>query len=137
MRMRRGLGYLILALGMAACTSTETLLASRGHGGRSFVFAANYNRTYDASLETLAQERLKIIRRDKEKGYLVAGDTIRFLSGGGRVAIFLYRLDPLKTQVEIHSQPFVRFYLPTAYWAAQRRVSAIREGIREKIERKN
>jgi hypothetical protein len=112
------------------CTTTKDVLSARGRGGDVFVVMSSYPKVYEAAVETVERSDLKIIRKDKAEGEVVASDTIRFFNGGGRVAIYLQELSPSKTQVEIHSEPFIRFPSPTVYWAARKRSAEIQAGIR-------
>lgn len=73
----------------ACTTTTESLLASRGHEGRVFTYPADYDRVFNAAVEAARSRRLKMIRRDRKEGLLLASDTIRWLNGGGRIALFL------------------------------------------------
>lgn len=123
-------GLVLGAFLLGGCTTTKDILSDRGRGGDVFVVMSSYPKVYEAVVETVERKDLKIIRKDKDEGAVVASDTIRFLNGGGRVAIYLRELSPAKTQIEIHSEPFIRLPSPTAYWAARKRSTEIQAGIR-------
>ncbi|MBI4549479.1 MAG: hypothetical protein HY714_00935 [Candidatus Omnitrophica bacterium] len=114
----------------AGCTTTKDILSDRGRGGDVFVVMSSYPKVFEAAVETVERKDLKIIRKDKDVGAVVASDTIRFFNGGGRVAIYFQELSPSKTQVEIHSEPFIRLPSPTVYWAARKRSAELQSGIR-------
>lgn len=128
------MGVILAVVFFGGCTTTESLLDSRGKGqGEAFVCTASYQRAYDTAVGTLKQRRLKILRKDKRKGYILASDTIRLLNGGGRIAVFLYELGPSKTQVEVYSKPYFFIPTPTIYWAAHRRDVQLRDAIRDAV----
>ena len=118
---------------LAACTDTQSLVTERGKAGRSFTCLASYDRVYDAALETLKRNDFKIIMQDKREGTILASDKIRFLNGGGHVALFFEKVDPAATRVEIHSKPAFFLPIPTVYLAAEQRISKIHEGIHSVI----
>lgn len=123
----------LLAVFLASCTTTQSLLLERGKGGKGFVLQSGYDTAYQATLTVMREQRLKIISKDRKQGYILAGDTIRFLNGGGRVAVFLYELEPSKTQFEIISKPYFFLPLPTIYWAAERRAANLEKNIRAQL----
>lgn len=118
---------------LTGCTTTESLLASRGKEGKVFVCASTYDQVYKAVLQTLRDQRFKIITKDKNQGYVITSDKIRFLNGGGRMAIYLSKLESGGTQVEVLSKPYFFIPTPTIYWAANRRASQIQEGINRNL----
>lgn len=125
--------FFLLGFVLSSCTTTDSLLAERGKGGKIFVCQAGYEEAYQAALSAMKVRRLKVIRKDKKRGAIVASDTIRFLNGGGRVAVYLSELEPAKTQIEIQSRPYFFIPTPTIYWAAERRASLLEEDIRASL----
>lgn len=130
---KKNIAVVLLALFLPGCTTTQALLSERGKGGKGFVLQSGYDTAYQAALTVMREQRLKIISKDRKQGYILAGDTIRFFNGGGRVAVFLYELEPSKTQFEILSKPYFFLPLPTIYWAAERRASNLEKNIRAKL----
>lgn len=130
MKRAEFLAFFLLSVLLPACTTTESLLTERGKGGKVFVCQAGYDRAYETALSVMRARRLKILRKDKKQGYVLAGDIIRFFNGGGRVAVYLYELEPAKTQIEVQSKPYFFIPTPTIYWAAERRAAALEKDIR-------
>ncbi len=130
MKKTKFIAVILLTFFLPACTTAESLLTERGKGGKVFVCQAGYDRAYQATLSVMRTRHLKVIRKDKKQGYILASDTIRFLNGGGRVAVYLYELEPSKTQIEIQSKPYFFIPTPTIYWAAKRRASSLEKDIR-------
>lgn len=125
----RAIAAALFIAALPACANTQDMLAQKGKGGRAFTCLASYDRVYDATVQALEQRDFKIIIKDKREGTIVASDKIRFLNGGGRVAIFIERVDPSTTRLELHSKPAFFMPIPTSYLAAEQRISKIHEGI--------
>lgn len=122
---------LLAATFLSGCATSESLLSKRGRGGNVFTCQAEYGQVYDEVLHIFKKERLRVIRRDRKKGEIIGGDTIRFLNGGGRIAVFLHRRGPSDTKVEVHSEPFLLVPLPTYYISARKRGLLIREELQQ------
>lgn len=131
--MKNRILLLLLTVFLVSCTTTQSLLLERGKGGKGFVLQSGYDTAYQAALTVMREQDLKIISKDRKQGYILAGDTIRFFNGGGRVAVFLYELEPSKTQFEIISKPYFYLPFPTIYWAAERRASNLEKNIRAQL----
>jgi len=124
----------LLCFVLTGCTTAESLIDYKGKGeGEVFVCTASYKRAYETAISTLKKRRLKILRKDKDKGYIIASDTIRLFNGGGRIAVYVYELGPSKTQIEVYSKPYFFIPTPTIYLAAHKRDIEIRDAIREAI----
>ena len=122
MRIKQA-GAVFFCLTLSACTSANSLLASRGHGGQLFVCQGSYSRIFGAAEKMLENPRYEILSQDEEKGQLVAVDRER---GRSRIVIFFYKISPAETQVEIHSSTFMKLPLDAS---GDRKISEIHDGI--------
>jgi len=103
--MRTRLILLTLCTVLAtACTTTETVKKAQGEGSKR-IFPQRYEAVYDAALAVAHKHRIEITEKDPSAGRIMLSHGISLWSWGERIAIFLKRVSPTATEVEIISRP--------------------------------
>ena len=98
-------GALVLAL-LAACASTDTLMAARGKGVKR-TFRYGYDDVYAVALEAAGKRKLQIVDVTTSKDTILLANGASWSSLGERVAVFIIQLNDKTTSVEIVSRPLV------------------------------
>jgi hypothetical protein len=103
MRTRLILLTLCTAL-FSACATTESVKEAQGQG-RKQIFPQRFDAAYDAALAAAQKHRIDVIEQDRATGRIVLSHGLSLWSWGERIAIFLRRVSPTVTEVEIVSKP--------------------------------
>ena len=88
----------------SGCASTESVKQTQGQGvSRSYPYA--YEAVYKATIAAAKTKELEVVEDDKSGGRLILAHGVTLWSWGERIAVFMKRSNPIKTEVEIVSKP--------------------------------
>ena len=108
----------IIALSLQACASHDAARGARGTGQKE-IYAASYDRTWDASISAVETTGGKIVESNKEKGDILASYGVTAFSWGERVAVFLKSIGTKQTEVEVATKRAVATNITAKNWDAK------------------
>ena len=94
---------LALALSVTGCATQRQVATMQGHGSKQS-FNASFDPTWRAAVDGVQQNGLSIVNVDRTRGYIAARRTIRPHTFGENVGIWVNRLAPTQTSVEVVSR---------------------------------
>ena len=95
---------LLLALGLAGCSTPHSVAQQHGQG-RHEAFTADYNTVWSATLGAAACNDLRVLNADRDRGFISARRDMGVAGFGENVAIWVRPLNPDITEVEVVSRP--------------------------------
>ncbi|HWF17819.1 MAG TPA: hypothetical protein VG754_01045 [Verrucomicrobiae bacterium] len=99
-----GLLFVLLAAGfVAGCTSAKTVAKSEGQGARR-TFHVSYETAWMASRGAIADNDLRVIDLDRRKGSILAKRDIGMTTFGENVGVWVRRVAPELTSIEVVSR---------------------------------
>lgn len=103
MKTTFGLIALAFALLSSGCSSPQSVAQMQGQGSKE-VFNAGYERVWNAAHAAAQQGDLYILNADKAHGFISAKRSLQPETFGENVAIWVHRISPTQTQVEVVSR---------------------------------
>src|SRR5688572_23812428 len=91
-----------LALLVCGCSTTGSVAQKRGKGTKQ-VYRAPFDQVWRASVDATQIGDLEILTANREQGYISARRGIRMETFGENVGVWVSRLSPTETQVEVVS----------------------------------
>ncbi len=103
--MRRMELWMLLPVVMllAGCATLSSVQAERGKGSIR-VYPASFETVWEKANQALRILHLGVAESNQKEGYILAETGISASSWGEKVAIFIKKIDPASTQVEIVSR---------------------------------
>ena len=100
--MIAGIG-LALILIVSGCSSTKSVSQMQGQGVKE-VYNASFDAVWRAAVDAAQLGDLRILNADREHGYIAAKRGIRVETFGENVGMWVTRVSPSQTQVEVVSR---------------------------------
>ncbi len=97
------LAALALLLLPTGCSSPQSVAQMQGQGAKE-VYNAGYDRVWSAAHASAQQGDLYILTADKAHGFISAKRSLQPETFGENVAIWVRRISPTQTQVEVVSR---------------------------------
>jgi hypothetical protein len=102
----------VLALVLCGCATQRQVAQLKGHGSRQ-VFRAPFDQVWRAAVDAAQMGELEIVNADRNTGYIASRRGIQVETFGENVGIWVSRLSPTETEVNVVSRQAgpPKFYL--------------------------
>ena len=97
--------FALMALMLAGCAS-EDIRTLQGKGAKR-TFRYEYEEVYAAAQRAVARRKLEVLEDNREAGRLIVKSGTSLTSLGENIGIFVTRLNPRSTSVEVIAKPLV------------------------------
>jgi hypothetical protein len=95
-------GFLFVAF-LTGCATQQRVAQMEGHGKRG-VFNAPYDVVWRAAVDAAQAGELNVVTADKARGYIGAKRGVQMETMGENVGVWVTRVSPSQTQVEVVSR---------------------------------
>ena len=95
-----GLALLVIASG---CSTSKSVSQKQGQGTKQ-AFNAAFDQVWRATVDAAQIGDLRILNADRDQGYIAAKRGIRLQTFGENVGIWITRVSPTQTEVEVVSR---------------------------------
>jgi hypothetical protein len=96
-------GLLMLAFVVSGCSPTSSVAQKQGKGTRQ-VYRAPFDQVWRASVDAAQMGNLEILNANREQGYIAAKRGVQKETFGENVGLWISRVSPTETQVEVVSR---------------------------------
>jgi hypothetical protein len=96
-------GILALAFVVCGCSTTSSVARKQGHGTRH-VYRAPFDQVWRAAVDAAQIGDLEILKANREQGYIAAKRGVQKETFGENVGVWVSRVSPTETQVEVVSR---------------------------------
>jgi len=101
--MKTMFGIVALALMLSGCSTPQSVSRMEGKGNAQ-IFDAGYDRVWSAATAAAQEDDLYILNSDKSHGFISAKRSLRPDTFGENVGIWVQRVSPTQTRVEVVSR---------------------------------
>lgn len=102
--MSHSLAFLLmLAFSASGCATISTVEAARGSGPAQ-IYEYPYDHVYDIAVNSLREQKIKIVEENRETGTILAKKGMSLLSWGEKMAVFVSKINDHETRVEVISR---------------------------------
>ncbi|HKQ39379.1 MAG TPA: hypothetical protein VJ063_14975 [Verrucomicrobiae bacterium] len=101
--MKTIVGIFVLAFVVCGCSTTSSVAKKQGHGTRQ-VYRAPFDQVWRAAVDAAQIGNLEILNANREQGYIAAKRGIQKETFGENVGLWVTRMSPTETQVEVVSR---------------------------------
>lgn len=103
MKNSTGILALALALIVCGCSSTSSVARKQGRGTQQ-VYRAPFDQVWRAAVDAAQIGELEILNANREQGYIAAKRGVQKETFGENVGVWVSRVSPTETQVEVVSR---------------------------------
>lgn len=96
-------GILALAFVVCGCSTTSSVAKKQGHGTTQ-VYRAPFDQVWRAAVDAAQLGDLEILNADRARGYISSKRGIRLETFGENVGLWVTRVSPTETRVEVVSR---------------------------------
>lgn len=101
--MRVLAGLLVLAFVVCGCSTTSSVAKKQGRGTQQ-VYRAPFDQVWRAAVDAAQLGNLEILKADREQGYIAAKRGVQKETFGENVGLWVTRMSPTETKVEVVSR---------------------------------
>jgi hypothetical protein len=101
--MKALMGISLLVLIVCGCSTTSSVAKKQGQGTRQ-VYGAPFDQVWRAAVDAAQISNLEILNANREQGYIVAKRGLQKETFGENVGVWVTRVSPTETQVEVVSR---------------------------------
>jgi hypothetical protein len=101
--MKTLIGFLALAFVVCGCSTTSSVSKKQGRGTQH-VYRAPFDQVWRAAVDAAQIGELEILNADRDKGYISAKRGVQQETFGENVGLWVTRVSPTETQVEVVSR---------------------------------
>jgi len=96
-------GLLALAFIVSGCSTTSSVAQKQGHGTKQ-VYRSPFDQVWRAAVDAAQIGNLEILNANREHGYIAARRGVQQETFGENVGLWITRMSPTETQVEVVSR---------------------------------